>query len=69
MKNEIKIELIKNFMEDNNLSKNRFCEMCKISLDSYQKIMRNDFDFSIRVLFRVAKILGVEVFEMFSWKC
>ena len=65
MKNEIKTELIKRFMEENELSKSEFCAMCKINLETYRKIMSNDFDFSIRALFRIAKVLGVEVFEMF----
>ena len=38
MKNTIKTELIENFIKDNNLSKSKFCEMCKISQSTLNKI-------------------------------
>ena len=39
MKNTIKTELIENFIKDNNLSKSKFCKMCKISQSTLNKIM------------------------------
>ena len=68
MKNEIKTELIKRFMKENKVSRSKFYMMCKINFETYQKKMNNNFDFGIRALFRIAKVLGVEVFELFCWE-
>ena len=65
MKNEIKTELIDEFMRKNGVSKSRFCKMCKISLGTYRKIERGDLDFRITALFKIAKVLGIEVCELF----
>lgn len=42
MKNTIKTELIENFIKENKLSKNKFCEMCKISQSTLNKIMTSN---------------------------
>ena len=66
MKNTIKTELIKNFMKGNNLSKSKFCEMCKISLSTLNKIMTNSGNFRIIALFKIARVLKIQAFEMFN---
>ena len=52
MKNTIKNELIENFIKENNLSKSKFCEMCKISQSTLNKIMTNSENFRIIALFK-----------------
>ncbi len=49
MKNIIKTELIENFVKENNLSKSKFCKMCKISQSTLYKIMTNGENFRIIV--------------------
>ena len=66
MKNTIKTELIENFIKDNNLSKRKFCEMCKISQSTLNKIMTNSENFRIIALFKIARVLKIQVFEMFN---
>ena len=66
MKNRIKTELIENFIKENNLSKSKFCEMCKISLSTLNKIMTNSGNFRIIALFKIARVLKIQVFEMFN---
>lgn len=66
MKNKIKVELIENFIKDNNLSKTKFCEMCKISQSTLNKIMTNSKNFRIIALFKIARVLKIQVFEMFN---
>ena len=66
MKNTIKTELIENFIKDNNLSKSKFCKMCKISLSTLNKIMTNSGNFRIIALFKIARVLKIQVFEMFN---
>ena len=66
MKNTIKVELIENFIKDNSLSKSKFCEMCKISQSTLNKMMTNSENFRIIALFKIAKVLKIQVFEMFN---
>lgn len=66
MKNRIKAELIKNFIKENNLSKSKFCKMCKISQSTLDKIMTNSENFRIIALFKIARVLKIQVFEMFN---
>ena len=66
MKNTIKIEIIEKFMTENNISKTKFCKMCKISTHTLSKIMDNDFNFEIIALFKIAKVIKIEVYQMFN---
>ena len=66
MKNTIKVELIENFIKENNLSKSKFCEMCKISQSTLDKIMTNSENFRIIALFKIARVLKIQVYQMFN---
>lgn len=66
MKNTIKTELIENFIKENNLSKSKFCKKCKISQSTLNKIMTNSENFRIIALFKIARVLKIQVFEMFN---
>ena len=66
MKNMIKVEIIEKFMLENNISKTKFCKMSKISPNTLNKIMANNFNFEIIVLFRIARIIKIEVYQMFN---
>ena len=66
MKNTIKIELIENFIKENNLSKSKFCEMCKISQSTLNKLITNNENFRIIALFKIARVLKVNFFKMIN---
>ena len=66
MKNTIKIEIIEKYMLENNISKTKFCKICKISPNTLNKIMTNDFNFEIVALFKIARIIKIEVYQMFN---
>ena len=68
MKNTIKTELIENFIKENSLSKSKFCEMCKISQSTLNKIMTNNENFRIIALFKIARVLKIQVYQMFNQK-
>ena len=65
MKNTIKTELIENFIKENNLSKSKFCEMCKISQSTLNKIITNNENFRIIALFKIARVLKIQIYQMF----
>ena len=66
MKETIKIEIIEKFILEKNISKTKFCKMCKISPNTLNKIMSNDFNFEIIALFKIAKVIKIEVYQMFN---
>ena len=66
MKNTIKTEIIENFMLENNISKTKFCKMCKISPSTLNKIMTNNDNFGIIALFKIARVIKVQVYQMFN---
>ena len=66
MKYKIKTEIFENFIKENNLSTAQFCKMCKISPCTFKNIMNNDFDFCISALFKIEKVINVQVFQMFK---
>ena len=66
MKNTIKTEIIEKYMNENKLSKTKFCKMCKISPSTLNKIMTNDDKFVIIALFKIARVIKVQVYQMFN---
>lgn len=66
MKITFKKELFKNFMKENNLSVTKFCKLCKIDVSVYYKIMNDKTNFRINVLFKIAKVLKIQVYQMFK---
>ena len=66
MKNTIKTEIIENFMLENKISKTKFCKMCKISPSTLNKIMTNDDNFGIIALFKIARVIKVQVYQMLN---
>ena len=68
MKNTIKIELIENFIKENNLSNSKFCKICKISQSTLNKIMTNSENLRIVALFKIARVLKIKVYQMFNKK-
>lgn len=66
MGNVIKTEIFENYMTEHNLSKNAFCKLCRISPSVLKKIMNNQINFYIIALFRIAKVIKMEVYQMFE---
>ena len=66
MKNLINIEIIKKYMLENKISKTKFCKMCKISPSTLNKIMTGDDNFRKIAFFKIAKVIKIEVYQMFN---
>ena len=66
MKNIIKTELIIDYLKSNNLSKSKFCKLCKISYRTLNKILLGDTNFEVIALFRIAKMLGIQIHTIFN---
>ena len=66
MKNLIKTESIEKYLQENKLSKTKFCKICKISPGTFKKIMNNDSNFNLIALFKIARVLKIHVCEIFE---
>lgn len=68
MENLIKTELITDYITKNKLTKTKFCKLCNISYSVYVKIMSNQYNFCIVSLFKIAKLLNIEVKDLCNKK-
>lgn len=66
MKERIKTELIEKYIDENDVSLEVFCNISNICKSDIQKIFVQNFDFGIDVIFKLAKVLKIEVFELFE---
>lgn len=55
MKNWIRIDLIKDYLKDNNMSKVEFCRRVGISIGVLNKILTNKLNFRTDALIKIAR--------------
>ena len=60
----IKTNLIEEYITKNNLSKIEFCKRCNISYSVLKKILKNKKNFRINSLFKIAKEIDIDAFEL-----
>lgn len=65
--NLIKVELIENYIKDNNLTIKAFWERCKISYSVYRRVITGK-NFKLTAIFRIAKVLGKDIHILFKNK-
>lgn len=65
LKDVIKTEIFENYMKEHNLTKSKFCKLCGISEQTFNKIISRQ-NFRVSALFKIARVIKVEVFEMFK---
>ena len=68
MENLINTKLIKNFIKKNYLTKKAFSNIAKIRLNDLNKLLKNNLNVDAVVLFKIAKVVGVQVYELFVWR-
>lgn len=64
MKKYFKTHLIKNFIKRKKWSMTRFCKECRIDLRVYKKIMAQQINFRANMLFRIARVMEIEVYQL-----
>lgn len=60
----INIELIKNYMVENELSESEFCARCGIDENSLNKILSGEIDFFASALVKISKEMKVKISEL-----
>ena len=66
MKNIIKTDMIENYRRKKGLSKKSMCQLCKMSISTYNKIISNKTNFRLLAIFRIAKVMQVDVSKLLS---
>lgn len=66
LKRIIKIELILNYIKQNNLTKTKFCKLCNISYSTFLKILNDDLNFDSRATFKIARFMKIKVCKLFN---
>lgn len=64
MKKVIKTQVIENYLINNKLSKAKFCEINNFSLSTLNNVLKNNLKIKISALFKLAKIMKVEVIDL-----
>lgn len=65
MEKIINTDLIENFIKERGISKIKFCEMCRISTGTLNKIYSNSTSLGIIQPFKIARILKVQICDLF----
>ncbi len=64
-KTVINIKLIENYIKEHKLSKKQFAQMCNISTWVLRKVLKNNTNFRIVYLFRIARVLNIKIKDIF----
>lgn len=64
MKNMVNTDLIKDYIITHNLSKTKFCKLCKIHPITLKNILENK-NFVIKAIFKIANVLDVDICNLF----
>ena len=64
MKYCINIDIINRFISDKRLTKTKFCKMCKISISTLNRIMKNEGNFCVTTIFKITKLIEVKFSEI-----
>lgn len=65
LKDVIKTEVFEDYMKEHNLTKTKFCQLCEIGVQTFNRIISRQ-NFRISALFKIAKVIKVEVWQMFK---
>lgn len=68
MKLIIKTELIKNYITTNNLTVKEFCEKCKISQNTYYRIVKGYTKIRISTLYRILVQTNLFCEDILFWQ-
>ena len=63
---KINIQKIKDYINANNLSINKFCKLCGIGYSTYKKLMNNKNTFSSTAIFKIAKVMNIFAHELLN---
>ena len=63
--NLFNVQKIKDFMEENHLSKIQFCKECHIGKETLEKILKNCYESKILAIYKIAKFMKCPIKDLF----
>lgn len=66
MGNTINAEMILYFIREKGLTKSSFCKLCNIGVKTLNKILANKDNFRVIALFKIARVMKKEVYQLFK---
>lgn len=61
----IRTELIAEYIKENNLSKKKFCVLCKISVVTSNKVLSGKTNINFLAIFKIAKVMNINAYKLF----
>lgn len=65
MQTTLNTKPIKDYMQAHNLTAPEFCKICKIHSTTLDKIFKDDLDFEVEALIKIAKLLKLPLTAFF----
>ena len=65
MKNGFRFDIIANYVRYNGLTKKKFCKLCGLSLEEFQKMQTGDNTFLFESLCKIATYMNIELMNFF----
>lgn len=67
MSSVVKVEKIFQFLNSNKITQAQFCKMCGIEKSELKNMLLGKNDFKVETLFKVGKVIGVEVHDLVNF--
>lgn len=64
MKGLVKVDMIKKFMQDNNLTRKEFAKMCKMSESTLYRILDGKGNFDCKYLLFISIAMNVQIYQL-----
>ena len=63
--NTIDVQKIKDFMEENHLTKIQFCKECRIGRETLEKILKDCYESKILAIYKISKFMKCPIKDLF----
>lgn len=57
---------VREYLKQHKITRQKFCEMCGISYTHFLKLMKEDFRVPAVAVFKIARVLKKQVYELFK---
>lgn len=64
MKGVVKVDMIKKFMQDNNLTRKEFAKLCRMSVSTLYRILDEKHNFDSTYLLYMAITMKVQIYQL-----
>lgn len=64
---DINVTLIKDYLNEHNLTVKEFCEKCEIKYYAYRQLMLGDANISVETLYRIGYITKIRMEDLINY--